>query len=413
MSGNKLIAAGNSRLKKAADSAVDPAVPAELQKRAATSAAKQGSVDSQGPSVFARGRVLSADDITGTPEEQLAYITERLHEIDLAGKRAEDFTVLNKAVLLEVAQERELHLVAGYTNFSVWAADVLDVEPKYVFELLQDAARIRAISELGPDLAQHLTRASARKVMAEVIASQGLETAQVVMTEGMTQAAEQGKKRPTASLLASIAKCAGKDFGEAAWGMGVTLLPGTRVGIDLRSPVAVVSAVVGEDPDGLARTSIGRVAEGDSARLARSPRDWDNTRLGDELLTGLGAFQDGAEFADDLSEVDLPDARHGSEQWCVGMLTDSVGKGLVQCADGRADALHELDLQTDKLLNDVRTEAGSGRRSRPQALNECAAGLLARVALPLAPCLKSGGSEFWRRRPGWGSAPRRRARCRC
>ncbi|MGC9501254.1 hypothetical protein [Streptomyces sp. WG7] len=204
MSGNKLIAAGNSRLKKAADSSVDPAVPAELQKRAATSAAKQGSVD--GPSVFARGRVLSADDITGTPEEQLAYITERLHEIDLAGKRAEDFTVLNKAVLLEVAQERELHLVAGHTNFSVWAADVLDVEPKYVFELLQDAARIRAISELGPDLAQHLTRASARKVMAEVIASQGLETAQVVMTEGLTQAAEQGKKRPTASLLASIAK---------------------------------------------------------------------------------------------------------------------------------------------------------------------------------------------------------------
>jgi hypothetical protein len=109
-------------------------------------------------------------------------------------------------VLLEVAQERELHLVADHTNFSVWAAGVLDVEPKYVFELLQDATRIRTISELGPDLAQHLTRASARKVMAEVITSRGLETAQVVMTEGLAQATEQGKKRPTASLLASIAK---------------------------------------------------------------------------------------------------------------------------------------------------------------------------------------------------------------
>ncbi|MFB7552621.1 hypothetical protein [Streptomyces sp. NPDC056154] len=203
---NKLIAAGNSRLKKAADSSVDPAVPAELQKRAATDAAKQVPADGQEPSVFARGRVLSADDITGAPEEQLAYVTERLHEIDLAGKRAEDFTILNKAVLLEVAQERELHLVAGHTNFSVWAAGELDVEPKYVFEVLQDAARIRAVGELGPDLAQHLTRASARKVMAEVIASQGLETAQVVMTEGLAQAAEQGKRRPTASLLASIAK---------------------------------------------------------------------------------------------------------------------------------------------------------------------------------------------------------------
>lgn len=206
MSGNKLIAAGTNRLKKAADSTVDPAVPTELQKRAATAASKQGSVDGQGPSVFARGRVLSADDITGTPEEQLAYVTERLQEIDLAGKRAEDFTILNKAVLLDVAQERELHLVAGHTNFAVWAAGVLDIEPKYVFELLQDAARIRTISELGPDLAQCLTRASARKVMAEVISSQGLETAQVVMAQGLTQAAEQGKKRPTASLLASIAK---------------------------------------------------------------------------------------------------------------------------------------------------------------------------------------------------------------
>ncbi|MEV6617301.1 hypothetical protein AB0N31_26305 [Streptomyces sp. NPDC051051] len=206
MSGNKLIAAGTSRLKKAADSSVDPAVPAELQKRAAATAVQQEPAGSQEPSVFARGRVLNADDITGTPEEQLAYVTERLHEIDLAGKRAEDFTVLNKGVLLEVAQERELHLVAGHTNFSVWAAGVLDVEPKYVFEVLQDAARIRKISELGPDLAQHLTRASARKVMADVIDSQGLEAAQVIMTEGVAQAAKQGKRRPTASLLTSIAK---------------------------------------------------------------------------------------------------------------------------------------------------------------------------------------------------------------
>ncbi|MEU0032081.1 hypothetical protein [Streptomyces sp. NPDC006335] len=201
---NKLIAAGSSRLKKAADSSVDPAVPAELQKVAAQAASTGTSAPET--SIFAHGRVLSADDITGTPEEQLAFITDRLHEIDLAGARAEDFTVLNKAVLLEVARERELHVVAGHSNFSVWAADVLDVEPKYVFELLQDAERIRAISELGPDLAQHLTRASARKVMAEVISNQGLETAQVVMSEGLAKAAEQGKRRPTAAVLASIAK---------------------------------------------------------------------------------------------------------------------------------------------------------------------------------------------------------------
>lgn len=208
--GNRLIAAGNDRLKKAgdgstrlrkaADAAVDPAVPAELQRGAAVR------IGSESPSVFAGGRVLSADDITGTPEEQLAYVTERLLEIDALGKRAEDFTVLNKGVLLEVAQERELHKVAGYTNFAQWAASVLDIEPKYVFELLQDAARIRTISALGDDLARHLTRASARKVMADVIADQGVDFAQVVMAEGLSQAEQQGKKRPTAALLASIAK---------------------------------------------------------------------------------------------------------------------------------------------------------------------------------------------------------------
>lgn len=205
MSSNKLIAAGSSRLRKAADSAVDPAVPAELQKQAAADAAKAGTAG-QELSVFAHARVISGDDITGTPEEQLAYVTDRLLEIDTAGKLAEDFTVLNKAVLLEVAQERELHVVAGQSNFSVWAAGVLGIQPKYVFELLKDAARIRSISELGPDLAQHLTRASARKVMAEVIDKQGLETAQLVMNEGLTQAAEQGLKRPTAAQLEAIAK---------------------------------------------------------------------------------------------------------------------------------------------------------------------------------------------------------------
>ncbi|MFD6826608.1 hypothetical protein [Streptomyces sp. NPDC060085] len=209
MSGNKLIAAGSKRLKKASDSAVDPAVPAELQIRAQEAALQSSasgtSASSELPSVFAHGRILSAADIDGSPQEQLAFVTDRLLEIDLAGKRAEDFTVLNKAVLLEVAQERELHVVAGQTNFAVWAGGVLDIEPKYVFELLQDAARIRTVSELGPDLTQHLTKASSRKVMAKVIADQGLEAAQIVMSEGVTRASEQGKKHPTAALLASIA----------------------------------------------------------------------------------------------------------------------------------------------------------------------------------------------------------------
>ncbi|GAB1340865.1 hypothetical protein ACE1SV_74550 [Streptomyces sp. E-15] len=205
---NKLINAGQNRLRKAADAKIDPAVPAELQAGVAREDAPppaEPAVPGE-TSAFAGGRVLTADDITGTPEEQLAYVTERLQEIDALGRRAEDFTILNKGALLEVAQDRELHVVAGHTNFAQWAAGVLDVEPKYVFELLQDAARIRTVGALGTELAQHLTRASARKVMAGVIDGHGVEFAQEVMTEGLSQAAEQGKKRPTAALLSSIAK---------------------------------------------------------------------------------------------------------------------------------------------------------------------------------------------------------------
>lgn len=62
-------------------------------------------------------------------------------------------TVLNKAVLLEVAQERELHTMAGHTNFSVWAAGVLDIEPTYVCgQDLRYASwhrRIRTLAERG------------------------------------------------------------------------------------------------------------------------------------------------------------------------------------------------------------------------------------------------------------------------
>lgn len=198
MATNKLIAAGASRLRKASDAKVDPAVPAELQQAADRTLPAAGE---QSP--FAGGRVLTADDVQGSPEEQLAFVTERLVEIDGLGRRAEDFVVLNKGALLEVAQQRELHAVAGQSNFAVWAGGVLDVEPKYVFELLADAARIRAIGELGPDLAQHLTRASARKVVSEAITQHGLETARHAMREGLAEAEQQGKKRPTAAILSA------------------------------------------------------------------------------------------------------------------------------------------------------------------------------------------------------------------
>lgn len=202
MATNKLIAAGANRLRKAPDAGVDPAVPPELQR----DASNQGVAVLGEQSPFAGGRVLTAEDVQGSPEEQLAFVTQRLQEIDGLGRRAEDFVILNKGALLEVAQQRELHAVAGHSNFAVWAGGVLDVEPKYVFELLADATRIRAIGELGPDLAQHLTRASARKVVSAAITKHGLETARDAIRDGLAEAEQQGKKRPTAEILSAAVK---------------------------------------------------------------------------------------------------------------------------------------------------------------------------------------------------------------
>ncbi|QNP67976.1 hypothetical protein [Streptomyces genisteinicus] len=191
---NKLIAAGKNRLQKAEDSRIDPAVPAELQ-------VARESIGSAELNPFAGGRVLGADDVTGTPEEQLAFVTGRLVEIDSMGSRAEDFVTLNKGALLEVARDRELHVVAGESSFARWAAGVLDIEEKYVFELVADAARIRAVGALGPELSRHLTRASARKYMASVISDHGVELARTALERGVAEAAAQGKRRPTVAML--------------------------------------------------------------------------------------------------------------------------------------------------------------------------------------------------------------------
>ncbi len=97
-------------------------------------------------------------------------------------------------------------LGAGHTNFSQWAGGVLGIDDKYVFELVRDAARIRAVSELGPELTQHLTMASSRQVIAEVIADHGMETARSAVSSGLADAAEQGKRRPTAAMLKEAAR---------------------------------------------------------------------------------------------------------------------------------------------------------------------------------------------------------------
>ncbi|MFD0567898.1 hypothetical protein ACFQ2M_42410 [Kitasatospora saccharophila] len=156
-------------------------------------------------SVFASGQLLTAADISGSRQEQLTLVTERLREISRFGAAAEDYVVLTKGVLLEVARERELHKEAGADNFAQWAAGVLEVAEKYIFELLKDAERIRAVSQLKPELREQLTQASARKVVAEVVAKSGVERAEAVVEAARKKAAAAGRERPTAAMLSEAA----------------------------------------------------------------------------------------------------------------------------------------------------------------------------------------------------------------
>ena len=157
-------------------------------------------------SAFSTGRMLTAADIVGTPREQLEFVTAHLREISKLGSAAEDYVVLTKGVLLEAARERELHKEARAANFAQWAAGVLDIAEKYVFELLKDAQRIRALSRLRPELREQLTQASARKVVADVIGRSDVDHAELVIEEGLREAAREGRQRPTAAMLTAIAR---------------------------------------------------------------------------------------------------------------------------------------------------------------------------------------------------------------
>ncbi len=224
-------------------------------------------------SAFSTGRMLTAADIVGTPREQLEFVTAHLREISKLGSAAEDYVVLTKGVLLEAARERELHKEAQAANFAQWAAGVLDIAEKYVFELLKDAQRIRALGRLRPELREQLTQASARKVIAEVIGRSDVDRAELVIEEGQREAAREGKQRPTAAMLAAIARTltdkkvipAQSDGDsreeatpEAATTVAPQLLPLSRAADEVRERAykplapAAVEAAAETDPDALA-----------------------------------------------------------------------------------------------------------------------------------------------------------------
>ncbi|MBV6700249.1 hypothetical protein KV557_24620 [Kitasatospora aureofaciens] len=223
--GNNFVQKGASRLRKAPDAAVDPAVPAELQggaaakKAAAPAGAAKAGVPAKataapapaaepqgGTGFFVNRRVVTPQDFEGiaSKKDQLRHIESLLEEIDAGHRHVESYVNLNKGILLEYAQANELHLEAGYANFATWAADRLSIDDTYVFELINDSRRIRLLEPLGAAITDLLIRASARKTVVDVLAAKGPEAAKQLVT---TAAAKNSKRpRPTQAALQQTAR---------------------------------------------------------------------------------------------------------------------------------------------------------------------------------------------------------------
>jgi hypothetical protein len=80
-----------------------------------------------------------------------------------------------------------------------------------------------------------------------------------------------------------------------------------------------VAGVVSEGVEGGSCSPVGRPAESHRPGLAGGSGDRGGTALGDGLLGVVDAVQDGADLGEELSEVDLPDARHGGQQLGLGV----------------------------------------------------------------------------------------------
>jgi len=109
-----------------------------------------------------------------------------------------------------------------------------------------------------------------------------------------------------------------------------------------------VAGVVGEGVQGGPCPPVGGPAEPDRPGLAGGSGDRGRAALGDGLLGGVDAVQDGADLGDELGEVDLADPRHRRQQPSLGMAEQAGTEGVVQVSDGAKQGAQQPDLRVDQ-----------------------------------------------------------------
>ncbi|MFB7454002.1 hypothetical protein [Streptomyces sp. NPDC056194] len=150
---------------------------------------------------------LDPDAVTGTPEEQLAVVTAALHRAKAtaagSARAARVRLTIELGAALAIALDRDLYKVAGYPNVETYAEAEVDLNRQYIYELIADSKRIRAVMAAGlSEFSDNPPPASHAKILAPIVAQEdGSTRAQEVVAD-----AKANSKKITAAALAAAAK---------------------------------------------------------------------------------------------------------------------------------------------------------------------------------------------------------------
>ena len=170
--------------------------------------------------------------------------------------------------------------------------------------------------------------------------------------------------------------------GEDAGRMRVIAAAGSGAFVDLGGPGGAVPGVVCEARNGLSEAVVAGPAEDDAAAFGGLVGDRADTGFGGELVLGLEAFADVAEFGEDLCRADPPGAREGHDDLSVGQLGDVVFDAGGQFGDADDEGVEHCSQGPDEFALGVGLRfAGKADRCAAEALEQLVGTVAAAVAV--------------------------------